>query len=447
MDMGQLRALYAQKVNEARALTDKWKGKEAEMPKEDIDRVNVLLGEADELKVKLDLAQRMGAAGAFLSEPAAEPQAAFHGFRETAPGEGEAVVDGKSWRSVKVMTVAGEREFRYNVPLSVQAKDYASAFEAYIRHGKDGLGPNDRKTLSVGVDSAGGFLVPEDMQTEIIRKVATDAMIRSRARVIQTGRDIVTWPRVNYTTDDKYTSGVRFTWTGETPSSSTVHRVTDPVFGEIKIPVHTAMASLPLTNVLLEDAAFDVAGIASDLLGEAFTLGEDDVFLNGTGDARPVGLLAQVDGNGPASTTSGSTSTVGSEDIVNLYYALPAQYRRRATWLMNSQTMKQIDSIVDTNGRYLVQSLVNGSLASPEFEMLKGKPVLVDEFMPDISTNAYPIVFGDLSGYMIVDRVGLSVQRLTELYAETDITLLLARKRVGGYTIRPWQLKALKASS
>lgn len=447
MDMGQLRKLYAEKLAAAKALANEYKGKEAEMSQEVIAKINTLLGEADELKVKLDLAQRMGDASAFLSEPAGEPKAAFHGFRESAPDEGNTPVDGKAWRSVKVATIGGAKEIRFNVPLGVQRKEYPAAFEAYLRFGKGGMGPTDLKTLSEGSDSAGGFLVPEDFQTEIIKKIATDAMIRSRARVIQTSRDIVSWPRINYTTDNKYTSGVRLTWTGETPATSTTHRVTDPVFGEIKIPVHTAMASLPLTNVLIEDAAFDVTGIASTLLGEAFTLGEDDVFINGTGSAQPMGILTQVGGNGPAATTAGSTSTLGGEDVINLFYDVPAQYRRRAAWLMNSATLKTVESIVDTNGRYLVQSLVDGSLQSPQVDTLRGQPILVDEFMPDIASAAYPVLYGDLSAYMIVDRVGFSVQRLSELYAETDITLLLARKRVGGYTVEPWRLRALKMST
>src|SRR5690606_28354613 len=108
-------------------------------------------------------------------------------------------------------------------------------------------------------DTAGGFLVPEDVQTEVIKKLATMAVIRRLARVIQTGRDLVTFPRVNYSTDDKYTSGVRFTWTGETPASSTAHRATEPVFGQIAIPVHTAMASLAISQNLLEDSMFNLS--------------------------------------------------------------------------------------------------------------------------------------------------------------------------------------------
>ena len=446
MDMNKLRELYAAKINAAKAKATEWEGKENEMPQKVADEINRILGEADEVKVKLTLAQQLNEGSAFLEEPAGT-KAAHLGWREAGPGEGDVPVDPQAWREVEFETPTGRKSLRFHVPLAVQAKGYASAFEGYLRKGFQDLGPNDRKTLTEGVDSAGGFLVPEDYHTELIKKVATNAIIRQYARVITTSRDLVKWPKVNYTTDDKYTSGVRLTWTGESPASATTHRVTDPVFGLITIPVHTAMASMPLSNDLLEDAAFDVIGMSSDLMAEAFALGEEDAFINGNGVARPMGILTQVDGDGPVSVVSGSASALTADGIVDLVYALPAQYERNARILMNKATEKAIRKLKDDNSNYLwpVWPQQGGFAAAPR-ELL-GFPVMRDEFVPDITANDYPIIFGDLNGYFIVDRVGFSVQRLRELYAETNITLLLARKRVGGYVTQPWRLRVQKVSA
>lgn len=409
-------------------------------------QVQKLLGEYDNLVAKADLAGRIEAGEKFLDAPDLSVSASS--WRQASPDEGNFPIDAKAWRSIKVNTPLGEKEVRFHIPLAVQKNGYAAAFESYIREGKEKLGPNDRKTLSEGVDSAGGFLVPEEYHTELIKKVAGMTAIRPNARVVQTSRDVAKWPRIKYTTDDKYTSGVRLSWTGESPASSTAHRVTDPVFGLYIIPVHTALASMPISNDLIEDAAFDVVGISSDLIAEAFALGEDDAFVNGNGVARPMGILSQVDTeSGPSSIVSGSASAVAADGIVDLYFGLPAQYRRNAKFYMNSATQKAVEKLKDSQNRYLVSSLVNGSLATPQFDTLKGKPIQIDEFAPDVAGNAYPLFFGDLSGYMICDRVGLSVQRLSELYAETNVTLLLARKRVGGQLVEPWRVKAQKIST
>lgn len=441
-ELKKLREQYAAKMAEAKSKLAEVNEKKAK-PSD----VDAILGQADEIKVKIDLIEKMIAGDAYL-DGSDGPKAAHLGWRDSGPEEGISAVDSKAWRETEIENAFGRKvKIRFQVPLAVQPKGYAPAFEAYIRRGFDNMGPNDRKTLSEGVDTAGGFLTPEDQQTELIKKVAVVAVIRQNARVIQTSRDVVKWPRINYTTDDRYTSGVRMIWTGEVPASAAVHRVTDPVFGEVRIEVHTAMASMPLTNSLLEDSAFDVFGIGTDLIGEAFGLGEDDVFINGSGVGRPQGILSQVNGAGPASINSGTAADVTADGMIDLFYGLPAQYRRNARFMFNSQTMSHIEKLQDATNRYLVQPLQISSIASPPFDTIKGKPILPDEFMPDIATDAYAGIFGDLQGYFVVDRVGTSIQRLSELYAETDVTLLLARKRVGGYAVEPYRMKVLKIAA
>lgn len=435
-------------------------GEEADVEKAKpiIEQISQKMGQYDILVAQATELERVEKGKEFMNEPAEAPLAARGTqWREAAPGEGEAQVDKKAWREVKGFDAYGrEHTIRYNVPAVVDRKGYGPAFEAYLRKGFADLGPEDRKTLTEGTDTAGGFLVGPDFHAELIKKIAGLTAIRPLARVVQVSRDIATWPRINYTTDNKYTSPVKMTWTGESPASATTARVTDPTFGLISIPVRTAMASMPISNDLIEDASFDLLGLASDLFAESFALGEDDVFINGptgsgtSGTSQPQGILAAVDdaaATGPASVVSGTTATLTADGIISLYYGLPAQYRRNAVFVMNSATMKVVEQLKDGQNRYIITSLVNSSLANPQFDTIKGKPVMVDEFVPDVSTNAYPIIFGDLSSYLIADRVGFSVQRLNELYAETNLTLLLARRRVGGQLVAPWAVKVQKVST
>lgn len=458
MELKDINAQIDKLMADATAIEKRWEGKADPMTKEDQDNLSAILGKVDEWQSQADLVKRKQKNASFMDDPQAKPVATSGHWRNSAPGEGDADIDPLAWRSIKSQVVqvdpifgvpvVTEREVRYHVPLAVQVKGYNHAFESYLRKGVNDVGPQDRKTLTEGVDSAGGFLVPEDYQVELIKKIATMATIRNRARVATTGRDLAKWPKVNYTTDDKYTSGVRLTWTGEAPSSSTAHRVTDPQFGLYSIPVHTAMASFPMSNDLIEDSAFDILGISSDLLAEAFTLDENNAFINGSGVGRPMGMLTQVDGDGPASVVSGSGSTLTADGIIDLIYALPAQYEANAVTIMSKATEKVIRKLKDSQNNYLwpVWPQVGNFGVSPR-ELL-GYPVFRDEFMPAIASNAYPVIHGDLRGYLVLDRVGLSIQRLTDsAYAELNLTGLLARKRVGGQTIEPWRLKAHKIST
>lgn len=458
MEAKDIRSKIDALMLEAAKIETAWEGKDVPMSAEDQASLSGILGKVDEWQAQFDLVKRKAENVKFMDEPESKPKATSGHWRSAAPGEGDADIDPSAWREIETKVVQVDpifgvpivvsRNVRYHVPLAVQQKGYSPAYESYLRKGTAEMGGTDRKTLSEGSDSAGGFLVPEDYQTELIKKIATMATIRSRARVATTGRDLAKWPKINYTTDDKYTSGVRLTWTGESPATSSVHRVTDPQFGLYSIPVHTAMASFPMSNDLIEDSAFDILGISSDLLAEAFTLDENAAFLTGNGSGRPMGLLTQVDGDGPASVVSGSASTLLADGIIDLIYALPAQYEANAVTIMSKATEKVIRKLKDTANNYLwpIWHTVGNFGVAPRD--LLGYPVIRDEFMPAIAANAYPVIHGDLKGYLVLDRVGLSIQRLTDsAYAELNLTGLLARKRVGGQTIEPWRIKVQKVST
>lgn len=438
---------YKGLIAEAQKLSDQYVGKE--MPPEASKQIDGFLGQADQVKVQIDNVDRITKGQEYL-EQSQGSAALHHGWRASSPAEGDVVVDQKAWRELEVKTPTGEVKVRFNVPLAVQAKGYAAAFEEYARKGYSMMRPEGQKTLLLGNDSAGGFLVPEDYQTQLIRKVATMTVFRQYARVITTSRDSVKWPRIKYTTDDNYTSGVRQTWTGESPASSTAHRVTDPVFGLIDIPVHTSMASMPLSNDLLEDSAFDVAGISAELLGEAFGLGEENVFWNGTGAGQPLGITTNIAAtDGVTAVNSGSAASLTADGLIDLIYALPAQYEPGARIFWRKATEKIVRQIkingTDTEYVWPTEERVGAfGVADPT---ILGFPISRAEFVPDVDTNTYPIMFGQLTGYMVVDRVGLSLQRLDQVYAEQNVIVLLARKRVGGQVVEPWRLRAQKCST
>lgn len=441
----ELNAEYKSLITEGEALLADGKLQEAQAK----------LSKSDEVMAQIEVQKKFDAGRAYLGEPAGT-QAAH--FRPAAPEEGNMPVDAKSFRTfeVGIITPRGveKKEFRYNVPLAVQKKGYSGAFESYVRRGMAEVGPNDRKALTEAVDSAGGITVPEDIQSNILKKVATMATVRLYARVIQTSRDLAHWTRIKYTTNNEYTSGVRLTWTGETPSSATVHRVTDQSFGSVSIPIHTAMASQLVSNDLIEDSAYDVMGISADLFGEAFALGENDVFWTGTGAGQPRGIITDASDTtnwDAAVIAADAVNDIIAQDVIDVCYALPSQYERNARWFFTKTTEKKIRSMTDTNGTYLWPVWGQVGQFGPNPSELLGFPYTRDEFMQEISSEGvpdqYPLVFGDLSGYVIADRVGLSVQRNDVLYAETNNTLLLGRKRVGGQLAEAYRLSLLHTST
>jgi len=67
-----------------------------------------------------------------------------------------------------------------------------------------------------------------------------------------------------------------------------------------------------------------------------------------------------------------------------------------------------------------------------------GRPIYADDEMGTLDDTAAVIaIFGDFQrGYRILDRKGIGIQRLSELYAEAGLVGFKVHARVGGYCIR-----------
>lgn len=299
----------------------------------------------------------------------------------------------------------------------------------------------------------GGVLVPEDVRMEIVRELEGPATIRSIARVITTARDAVEWPKLESDGDDQNPSLVRVTWVDEVPDSATVAE-TNFRLGTIKIPVHTAMARVDLSRNLLEDAGVNIISELGMMFGEAMRQDENEQFVVGTGVGRPEGILGKRTGNnganvlpidGVRTVALGSATTLTADGIIDMEYELPIQYRNnRTVWLGANGTFKTIRKLKDGNGDYLWQrGLTAGAPAT-----LNGYNFLTENAVPAIAANTYPLLFMNGNSYLIVERVGMSIERVDDTTTVgRNKTAVFLRRRVGGQCIMPWGVVAGKVAT
>ena len=329
---------------------------------------------------------------------------------------------------------------------------YSKAFKAYLRVGIHGMTESKGlKVLQEGSDTGGGYLVPEDLLNRIIARKPTLTRVAANVQRFTTSRDAVVLPKVNYSTDNLYSSGMRVTWGGEVPATATTIRVTEPVFGQTRIPIYTGMMSLPITNDLVEDSAFDLIGWASGKFAETGELLRDNMALNGTGVAQPHGILVNPNAtDNPGTTASGAAAALTWAGLQDILWAIPEQYEDNTKWVFNkASTGLAIASLVDGDGRPLwtMGSQDTGLVGSPKQKLLLGYEVLYSGFMPNVGAGTYPIIVGDLQGYYLVDRVGFSIQVLRELYAETNQLLMVGRVRFGGLAAEPFRMRIQTVSA
>jgi HK97 family phage major capsid protein len=420
-------------------------------------RMAELITEGDGLKEQIALRGQLDGLNTLAAQSAGMMQLASPGAATvqtiTPAGETTAFTHRESG-ALRIAEEYGEGIYDPRIGRVIGTKDYQKAFRAYMRTPVGGqMDGGALRTLQEGADASGGFLVPEDFMAKIIAKEPTPTRVYGRVTHLTTSRDALVMPKLNYSADDLYTSGMRVTWTGEVPASSTAMRVTDPVWGQARIPVYTAMMSIPVTNDMIEDSAFPLVDYISGKFSETVDLLRDNMILNGTGQGQPAGiLLAPGTANNPGIVLSGSAGTIGTDgtSIIKTAMSLPEQYDDNSTWVMNkTNTGNAVAQLKDAQGRFLWGLGYQESGLSVDFKTrpLAGYPVIFSGFMPNIGAANFPMIFGDLTGYYMVNRIGFSVQILRELYAETNQILILGRIRFGGQVVEPWKMLTMKSNN
>jgi HK97 family phage major capsid protein len=104
----------------------------------------------------------------------------------------------------------------------------------------------------------------------------------------------------------------------------------------------------------------------------------------------------------------------------------------------------------DSEGRYLwSQGSVFGGVNERQPDTFNGYPVVqsmaMDQF-PSAASTKFPVIFGDFkAGYLVLDRLGMTVQRLNGIYAEAGLVGFKVHRRVGGGVIRGEAIARLKS--
>jgi HK97 family phage major capsid protein len=222
--------------------------------------------------------------------------------------------------------------------------------------------------------------------------------------------------------------------TGWATEAGTVSEGATPQIDRITIPLHELSALPKASQRLLDDSAFDIEGWLAGRIADKFARAEAAAFVNGDGIDKPKGFLSHtaVDDGVWAWGNLGYVPTevdgdVTAESIIDVVYALGAEYRANAAFVMNSKTAGLVRKLKDNDGRFLWSD----GLAAGQPATLMGYPVLVAEDMPDASTEGFAIAFGDFAaGYTVAERPDLRVLR--DPFSAKPHVLFYATKRVGG---------------
>ena len=278
---------------------------------------------------------------------------------------------------------------------------------------------NVSNVLQEGVDADGGYLVPEEYDRRLIDVLEEENIMRSLGTKITTSGQ----HKINIAATKPAAS-----WIEEGGALT----FGDATFSQIFLDAYKLHVAIKVTEELLYDNAFHLENYIVTQFGRALANAEEDAFLNGDGTGKPLGLFAATGGGTVAETL---TAAIKSDDILSLIYALKRPYRRKASFILNDQTLASLRKLKDNNGAYIWQP----SYQAGEPDRLLGYTVHTSAYAP-----ADAIAFGDYSYYNIGDRGTRSFAELKELFAGNGMVGFVAKERVDGKLVLPEAVQILK---
>ncbi|MGI6487185.1 MAG: phage major capsid protein [Syntrophothermaceae bacterium] len=282
-------------------------------------------------------------------------------------------------------------------------------------------------SLSIGDDTEGGYLVPDEFERTLIQTLEEENIFRKLAKIIQTSSGDKKIPVV-------VTKGTA-SWLDEGEE----YEESDSVFGQTSIGAYKLGTMIKVSDELLNDSVFNIESYISTEFARRIGAKEEESFLVGDGLGKPTGIF-NATGGAELGITAGSATALTADEIIDLVYSLKAPYRKNASFIMNDATIKAIRKLKDGQGQYLWQP----SLTAGTPDTLLNRPVYTSAYAPILEAGAKTIAFGDFGYYWIADRQGRSFKRLNELYATSGQVGFLGSQRVDGKLILPEAIKVLQ---
>lgn len=279
--------------------------------------------------------------------------------------------------------------------------------------------------LTIGEDAEGGYLVPDEYEKKLVEGLEDEVFFRGMAHVIRTSSGDRKIPII--------TGHGEAAWLDEGEQFTE----SDDTFGQTSISAYKLGTLIKVSDELLNDSVFDLAGYISREFARRIGAKEEEAFFIGDGKGKPTGIFDTKGGAQTGVTTSGTGITF--DDVMDLYYSLRAPYRNKASWILNDSTVKAIRKLKDANGNYIWQP----SVREGEPDRILNRPYKTSIYVPELAAGNRVMSFGDYSYYWIADRQGRSFKRLNELYATTGHVGFLACERLDGKLILPEAVKTM----
>lgn len=261
----------------------------------------------------------------------------------------------------------------------------AEEADAY-RHAK-AIGAELKAPLGTGA-TAGEELIPLSLDPAIM--LTSDGSInplRRVCRVVRTASNV--WHGVT-------SAGSTAEWKAEHAQAADA----TPAVADLAIPVHFGDADVLYSYEIAMDALDFQANISRVAIDAAAQL-QNTAFTTGSGSGQPAGIVTGATG------VNNAAGAFVSADVFTLQNSLPPRFQEgNAQWAANLAVINKMAQMETSNGHLMFPELREGRLLRKPLNELSN---MSSDFA---TTGEKFLLYADMSQFIIVDRIGTTVEIL-----------------------------------
>lgn len=262
----------------------------------------------------------------------------------------------------------------------------------------------------------GGFLIPEEFRNQLLEVAIKKSNILSLAQAIPMATNALNIPYVQGLDRSGGTihGGIEFKWLDEEGQKSESR----PKFGKIQLRLRKMAGLVYASDEILEDSPISLEPLLTRMFSDALAWQLDNVFINGSGAGKPLGVLNAPCLISVTKETNQAADTILWENITKMYSRM--WDKSSALWMANDDTFNQLASMslaVGTAGAPVW--LPAGGASGKPYDTLVGKPLLFTEHCQKLG-DAGDILFADWSQYLVGQKSGGTVQFASSIHLKFD---------------------------
>jgi HK97 family phage major capsid protein len=244
-----------------------------------------------------------------------------------------------------------------------------------------------------GVGADGGYAVPPDFRSTILKKVqGEESLLALTDQYVTAGNEIIM--PVDEATPWASTGGVQVAWLGE---GGTIAQ-SKPALNQFQLRTNKIAAFVPVTDELLVDAQ-TIDAYITNKVPDKMTYAINQALVAGTGVGQPAGILGAASTVSQAAEGGQTAGTINYANITKMWSRMYAPSRKNGVWLINQDVEPQLFAMVVTGGSPALPAyLPPGGLSDKPYGMLFGRPVYYSEACSAVGTVG-DIIFVDLKQY------------------------------------------------